>query len=106
MNQMVDVRISSTIFTKNHDKARKKSMFKKIIIIIIIAVEGILLNSIAQTQEPDAQNTSKESRYYFMIGWGQLDIKSHNSRITSKGYTQLSDNFFSIGGGGKSKNEL
>jgi len=77
---------------------REKS--KIIVSLIIVAVTSFLLVNIAQGQEIRA-SAKKEGRKmgYFMFGGNIIDIKTLNSKLKNKGYSELSDNFISLGGG-------
>jgi hypothetical protein len=54
--------------------------------------------SIGDVAGEEADST-KVFRGYFMIGGTAFDIDPLNSRLKTKGYTEFSDEFFSIGGG-------
>jgi len=43
------------------------------------------------------RNKEGDGRGYFMFGGNIIDIKSLNSKLESKGYSKLSDNFISFG---------
>lgn len=78
-------------------------MYEKVKIVatlIVVAVVSILFANISQGQE--IAPTAKEGggMGYSMFGWSTIDIKALNSRLESKGYSNISDNFISFGGGG------
>ena len=54
--------------------------------------------SIGDVVSEEADST-KVYRGYFMIGGTEFDIAPLNSRLKTKGYTEFSEEFFSIGGG-------
>lgn len=43
--------------------------------------------------------TKEGGRGYFMFGGSAIEIKDLNSRLEAQGYSKISDNFFSFGGG-------
>jgi hypothetical protein len=51
-------------------------------------------------QDPVAASGQKGGMGYFMIGACLMNLDNLNSRLTDNGYTGLSDNFFTLGGGG------
>lgn len=67
---------------------------KSITILIILA----FFISIGDVVSEEADST-KVFRGYGMIGGTSFDIDPLNSRLKTKGYTEFSDEFFSIGGG-------
>lgn len=77
---------------------RKK--VKTIATLTMVAVIGLFSVSVAQGQEIRADAKEGGGRGYFMFGSSIIDIKALNSRLENKGYSKLSDNFISFGGGG------
>lgn len=78
-------------------------MNKKIKIIInltMVAMMGFLTFSLAQSQETRIAVKKRGGMGYFMFGGSIIDINSLNSRLENKGYSKLSNNFISFGGGG------
>jgi hypothetical protein len=77
-------------------------MFRKLKAItsltLVLAMSFFLIN-IAQCQERSTKDNRGEFRGYFMFGGSNLDIKSLNKKLESKGYSKFSDNFVSFGGG-------
>lgn len=70
---------------------------KIIIATIMIVMGSIFFTSVSQGQEV----TPRVKKGYSMFGIGSsiVDIKALNSRIENKGYSKISDNFISLGGG-------
>ena len=66
--------------------------------LICLLVLFIIFSSMTFAQEKAKK--SGGGRGYFMIGWSMLDIDKLNAQLSSKGYTEFSNNFISIGGGG------
>ena len=66
-----------------------------------MVIVSIFLCAIAQAQETAQEmavrNKEGDGRGYFMFGGNIIDIKSLNSKLESKGYSKLSDNFISFG---------
>ena len=54
----------------------------------------------AYSQELKHRGRMGGGRGYFMFGFNNLDIKNLNTALENKGYSKLSDNFLSFGGGG------
>ena len=70
------------------------------IVLIVVAVASILFANNSQSQGLVQHAREGGGMGYFMFGWSTLDIEALNSRLESKGYSSMSDNFFSFGGGG------
>jgi hypothetical protein len=66
--------------------------------LICLFVLFLIFSSISFAQEKAKK--SGGGRGYCMMGWSMLDLDELNSRLKSKGYTEFSNSFFSIGGGG------
>jgi hypothetical protein len=60
---------------------------------------GFCTLSIAQKQDSMPKINTAEFRGYFMVGGNILDIDALNSILENEGYSTLSNNFLSIGGG-------
>ena len=78
-------------------------MYEKVKIVTAltaVVVLNILFANIAQGQEIAPGVKEGGGMGYSMFGRGTIDIKALNSKLESKGYSTLSDNFFSVGGGG------
>ena len=75
------------------------SKIKILPLLILFAVAGIIPNAqiFAQEHEETGLHSGKG---YFMFGWNKLNIGNLNAQLAAKGYSQLSDNLFSFGGGG------
>ncbi len=69
----------------------------KLVLVISIGIL-LILSSLSLAQEKATK--SGGGRGYCMMGWSTLDLDELNVRLKSKGYTEFSNNFFSIGGGG------
>lgn len=65
---------------------------------IAILISLVFFISIGDVASEEADST-KVFRGYGMIGGTAFDIDPLNSRLKTKGYTEFSDEFFSIGGG-------
>jgi len=65
-----------------------------------VVIFSVFLCAIAQAQETTVRDKEGGGRGYFMFGGNIIDIKRLNSKLESKGYSKLSDNFISFGGGG------
>lgn len=66
----------------------------------VVVIASIFLCNITEAQEVTTSAKEGGGRGYFMFGGKIIDIKSLNSRLERKGYSKLSDNFISLGGGG------
>lgn len=66
----------------------------------VVVIVSIFLGAIAEAQEVTTSAKKFGGRGYFMVGGNIIDIKSLNLRLEKKGYSKLSDNFISLGGGG------
>ena len=77
---------------------RKETVMIKVLKSITTLIVLVLFISIGDVASEEADST-KVFRGYFMIGGTTFDIDLLNSRLTTKGYTEFSDEFFSIGGG-------
>ncbi len=69
-------------------------------VLIIVAVASILFATNSQSQGLSQSVREGGGMGYSMFGWSTLDIEALNSRLERKGYSSMSDNFFSVGGGG------
>ena len=69
-------------------------------VLIVVAVASILFATTSQSQGLAQRAREGGGMGYSMFGWGTLDIGALNSRLERKGYSSMSDNFFSVGGGG------
>ncbi len=69
-------------------------------ILIVVAVASILFTATSQSQGLLQHARESGGMGYSMYGWSTLDIEALNSRLERKGYSSMSDNFFSVGGGG------
>ncbi len=68
------------------------------VVTAMIIFSVIIISSGEAVCEEEKQKL--DFRGYFMIGGSTLDIDALNSRLGNKGYSELSDTFTSIGGGG------
>lgn len=78
-------------------------MYKKtnvVTIFLVIIFLNIFFFSNAVAQEQPKGSNEVGGGGYFMFGWNLLDIEELNSKLENKGYSALSDNFISFGGGG------
>jgi hypothetical protein len=66
---------------------------------VVVAV-SILFANISQGQEITPATKEGGGMGYSMLGRSTIDIKDLNTKLESKGYSKISDNFFSVGGGG------
>jgi len=66
----------------------------------LLTLMGFLLVTNAESQEAISKVKKAEARGYFMFGGSTIDIDALNSRLENKGYSGLSDDFVSFGGGG------
>lgn len=76
---------------------RSKNVFKlffSFVVCFLLSVNGV------QGQEPEKTIGEKGGMGYFMIGACILDLGDLNTRLVDNGYTEMSDNIFSMGGGG------
>ena len=82
----------------SNNERKETFMFNrlKLITAIIIFTMSFITSNVAVSEEADS---TKVFRGYFMIGGTAFDIEPLNSRLKTKGYTEFSDEFFSIGGG-------
>lgn len=73
---------------------------KIVAILIVVTLVSIFFadNSRGQEKAPTAEEEAGMG--YSMLGMSIIDIKDLNARLESKGYSEISDNFFSVGGGG------
>jgi hypothetical protein len=73
---------------------------KMIATLTILMIVSILFTNISQAQEiaPIAKESGAVG--YSMFGRSIIDIKDLNAKLESKGYSEIPDNFFSVGGGG------
>ena len=69
-------------------------------VLIVVTATLILFSTTSQSQGLVKHAREGGGMGYSMFGWGTLDIEALNSRLESKGYSSMSDNFFSVGGGG------
>ncbi|MFC1692730.1 hypothetical protein ACFL1R_04415 [Candidatus Latescibacterota bacterium] len=74
-------------------------MFNRLRVIIVMIIFSV---SFIFSSEPVCEEEKQKHDFkgYFMIGGSTLDIDALNSRLGNKGYSELSDTFLSIGGGG------
>jgi hypothetical protein len=74
-----------------------KKMISGLTVVVVIS---FFFTNVSQSQE--IKSTTKEGggMGYFMFGGSIIDIKALNSRLEDKGYSKISDNFISFGGGG------
>ena len=77
-------------------------MFNRLKVVIAVTIFSMIFISSGDVVSEEADST-KVFRGYFMIGGTAFDIDPLNSRLKTKGYTEFSDEFFSIGGGFFSK---
>lgn len=75
-------------------------MCKKGQLILIVGIILLLLQFSLSSAQPECKKTGGGGGY-FMIGMSTLDINKLNSRLAEHGYPKFSDNFISIGGGGR-----
>jgi hypothetical protein len=73
---------------------------KKLIALTVATAVVFLFVNISQGQETKPQAKQDGGMGYSMFGRGTIDISDLNSKLESKGYSTMSDNFFSAGGGG------
>lgn len=75
---------------------------KRVATLIVVVVVSILFTNISQAQEIAPAAKESGGMGYSMFGRSIIDIKDLNAKLESKGYSKISDNFFSVGGGGHS----
>jgi hypothetical protein len=73
---------------------------KKLIALTVAAAVIFLFINISHGQETTPQAKQDGGMGYSMFGRSTIDIKDLNAKLESKGYSTMSDNFFSAGGGG------
>jgi hypothetical protein len=73
---------------------------KKLIALTVAAAVIFLFVSISHGQETTPQAKQDGGMGYSMFGRGTIDLSDLNSKLESKGYSAMSDKFFSAGGGG------
>ena len=66
----------------------------------VIVIVGVFFANFSLSQETVSLKKESGGMGYSMFGNTTIDIKSLNNRLASKGYPTMSDNFFSVGGGG------
>jgi len=72
-----------------------------IVIALMVATAVVFLFANQSQSQDKAASTDKGGGMgYSMFGRGTIDISDLNARLESKGYSTMSDNFFSAGGGG------
>lgn len=80
-------------------------MYRKARIIVtftVAIVVSILFANISQGQEKTPVAKESGGMGYSMFGRSAIAINDLNAKLESKGYSRISDNFFSVGGGGHS----
>ena len=78
-------------------------MYEKVKAGVLFAVVVVVMISFARfSQGQEVATSAKQGAGmgYAMFGVGTLDIKDLNAKLESKGYTAISDNLISMGGGG------
>ncbi len=78
-------------------------MYRKVKIIttlIVTVVLSFLFTNISQGQEIASATKEGGAMGYAMFGKSTIDLKDLNAKLEGKGYSKISDNFFSVGGGG------
>lgn len=73
---------------------------KKLIVLTVAVTAIFLFVNISHGQETNPQAKQDGGMGYSMFGRTTIDISDLNSKLESKGYSTMSDNFFSAGGGG------
>jgi len=66
----------------------------------VVVVVSLFFTNVSQGQEIKSITKESGGMGYFMFGGSIIDIKALNSRLEDKGYSKISDNFVSLGGGG------
>lgn len=74
----------------------KRQLVKALGVIVVLCLN---FPATGHSQEPLNQIRETGGMGYSMFGRAMLDLDALNSRLEDKGYTAMSDNFFSTGGG-------
>ena len=76
---------------------RRTNFFITFALAVVIV---ILFSNISQAQEMTPAAKESAGMGYSMFGRGTIGIEDLNAQLESAGYSRMSDNFFSAGGGG------
>jgi hypothetical protein len=72
----------------------KKILFKSLVVALTLGCLAMPFST------ADGSSNKGEGAGYFMIGSNWLDMDELNSRLRDNGYTEFSDSYLSLGGGG------
>jgi len=72
----------------------------QVLTVIMVITMSVLLVSPSQGRKHEATIDVSGGRGYVMMGTSMLDIDELNTSLSNAGYSELSDNFFTLGGGG------
>jgi hypothetical protein len=83
-------------------KEVKMSLYTRtqVLTIITVITMSVLLVSPSQGRKHEATIDVSGGRGYVVMGTSMLDIDELNTSLSNAGYSELSDNFFTLGGGG------
>ncbi len=77
-----------------------KTKFKRSAAFTLILCISLLCGTFVQGQEIASASSEKGGVGYSMFGRSILDLGDLNSKLENSGYPAMSENFFSVGGGG------
>ena len=69
-------------------------------VLTVVVVASVLFTTASQSQGLGQRTQGVGGMGYSMFGRGTLDIDALNSRLERKGYSSVSESFFTTGGGG------
>jgi hypothetical protein len=79
-----------------------KTRFKRTAVFTLVVFVSILYTDFTQGQDIVSASGEKGGVGYSMFGRSIVDLGDLNSKLESSGYPSMSENFFSVGGGGHS----
>jgi len=77
-----------------------KTQFKRIAAYILLLIISFLWANFTQGQKIKATSIESGGMGYSILGKSFINLGDLNSHLESRGYTAMSDNFFTVGGGG------
>jgi hypothetical protein len=76
-----------------------KLKIKTLTIIATIVLLTLFISNFSFSQEAETEKKNADVRGYLMLGGSSIENDALNDKLVSKGYSSISDDYFSIGGG-------